>query len=95
MLDPLYEYLRSLCHSPSHVTRREALVGDVCEAMENRFPEGFEAELDGTILGECFEEFLRTLTGELLARVTPILVVLKQGADLTKTKSRPRGLRST
>ena len=42
------------------------------------------------MLGECFNAFRRALTGETPARVAPIRVTLKQGADLTKVKSKPR-----
>ena len=57
--------------------RREALVGALRVAVEVGLPEGCEAELEEVVLGECFDAFRRTLTGEAPARVAPMRVTLK------------------
>ena len=42
------------------------------------------------VLGQCFDAFRRALTGESPARVEPMRVTLKQGADLSEVKAKPR-----
>ena len=63
--------------------RLEILVGALRVAVEVGLPEGCVAELEGIVLGECFDAFRRVLTGETPARVAPMRVTLIQGADLT------------
>ena len=58
--------------------RREALVGALRDAMEVGLPEGYGAELEEIVLGECFDAFRRVLRGETPARVAPMRVTLKQ-----------------
>ena len=58
--------------------------------MEVRLPEGCVAELEEIVLGGCFDAFRRALTGKTSARVAPMRVTLKQGADLTQLKARSR-----
>ena len=70
--------------------RREALVGALRVAVEVGLPEGCVAELEEIVLGECFDAFRRALTGETPARVAPMRVTLKQGADLSQVKAKPR-----
>ena len=47
-------------------------------------------ELEGIVLGECFDAFQRALAGETPAHVAPMWVTMKQGADLTQVKAKPR-----
>ena len=68
----------------------EALVGALRVAVEVRLPEGCVTELEEILLGECFEAFRRALTGETPVRVAPMRVTLKQGADLSQVKAKPR-----
>ena len=70
--------------------RREALVGALRVAVEVGLPEGCVAELEEILLGECFDAFRRALTGETPARVAPMRVTLKRGADLTQVEVKPR-----
>ena len=70
--------------------RREALVDALCVAVKVGLPEGCLAELKEIVLGECFEAFRRVHTGETPVRVVPMQVNLKQGADLTHVKAKPR-----
>ena len=67
--------------------RREDLVGALRVAVEVGLPEGCVAELEEIVLGECFDAFRRGLTGETPARVAPMRVTLKQGADLSLGES--------
>ena len=39
---------------------------------------------------DCFDAFWRALTGETPTRVAPMWVTLKQGADLSQVKAKPR-----
>ena len=64
--------------------RREALEGALCAAVEAGLSERYVAELEEIVLGECFGAFRRALTGEPPARVEPMRVTLKQGADLSQ-----------
>ena len=59
------------------VARHEALVDALHVAVEVGLPEGFMAELEGVVLGECFDAFRRALTDETPASVAPMLVKLK------------------
>ena len=70
--------------------RREALMGALRVAVEVGLPEGCVAELEAIVLGECFDAFRRALTGETPARVAPMRVTPKQGADLSQVKAKPR-----
>ena len=70
--------------------RREALVCALHVAVEVGWPEGCVAEIEEIVLGECFDAFRRALTGETPARVAPMRVTLKQGADLSQVKAKPR-----
>ena len=69
--------------------RREALVGALRVAVEIGLPERCVAELEEIVLGEYFDAFRRALTGETPARVAPMRVTLKQGADLSQVKVKP------
>ena len=97
--DPPDEFCETLVsHGPAMfimageevATRREALVGALRVAVEIGLPEGCVAELEEIVLGECFDAFRRTLTGETPARVASMRVTLKQGADLSPMKAKPR-----
>ena len=70
--------------------RREGLEGALRVAVEVGLPEGYVAELEEIVLGECFDAFRRALTGETPAHVAPMRVTLKQGADLSQVKAKPR-----
>ena len=70
--------------------RREVLVGALRMAVEVGLPEGCVAELEEIVLLECFDAFRRALTGETSARVAPMRVTLKQGADLSQVKAKRR-----
>ena len=70
--------------------RRRALVGALRVAVEVGLPEGCVAELEDILLGECFDAFRRALTSETPACVAPMQVTVKQGADLTQVKAKPR-----
>ena len=97
--DPPDEFCETLVsHGPAMfmeageevAARREALVGALRVAVEVGLPEGCVAELEEIVLGECFDAFRRTLTGQTPARVAPMRVTLKQGADLSQVKAKPR-----
>ena len=70
--------------------RHEALVSALRVTVEVGLPEGCVAELEEIVLGECFDAFRRALMGETPARVAPMRVTLKQGADLSQVKAKPR-----
>ena len=63
--------------------RHEAQVGALRVAEDVWLPKGCMAELEEIVLGECFDAFRRALTEKTPARVAPMRVTLKQGADLT------------
>ena len=97
--DPPDEFCETLVsHSPSMLkeageevaARREALVGALRVAVEVGLPKRCVAELEEIVLGECFDAFRRALTGETPACVAPMRVTLKQGADLSQVKAKPR-----
>ena len=97
--DPPDEFCETLVlHGPTMfmeageevAARREALVGVLRVAVEVGLPEGCVAELEEIVLGECFSAFRRVLTGETPARVAPVRVMLKQGADLSQVKVKSR-----
>ena len=69
--------------------RREALVDALRVALEVGLPEECMAELEESVLGECFDAFRRALTGETPGRVAPMQVTLKPGVDLTQVKAKP------
>ena len=56
--------------------------------METGLSERYVAELEEIVLGECFGAFRRALTGETPARVEPMRVTLKHGADLSQVTAR-------
>ena len=70
--------------------RREALVGAFRVAMEVGLPEGCMADLEEIMTRGCFDAFRRVLTGKTPTRVAPMRVMLKQGADLSQVKAKPR-----
>ena len=70
--------------------RREARMGALRMAVEVGSPERYVAELEDIVLGECFGAFRRALTGETPACVAPMRMTLKQGADLSQVKTKPR-----
>ena len=99
LLDPQGEFCQTLLsHGPAMfmgareevAARREALVVALRVAVKVGLPEGCVAELENVVLGECFDTFRRALTGETPARVAPMRVTLKQGADLSQVKAKPR-----
>ena len=96
--DSLDEFCKTLVsHSPAILmeageevaARREALVGDLRVAVEVGLPEGCVADQEDILL-ESLDAFWRALTNETPARVAPMRVRLKQGADLTQVKAKPR-----
>ena len=98
-LDPPDKFCETLVsHGPAMfmeageevAARREALVGALRVAVKVELPEGCVAELEEIMMGECFDAFRRALTGETPARMAPMWVTLKQGADLTQVKAKPR-----
>ena len=97
--DPLDEFCETLVsQGPAMLmeageevaARREAVVGALHVAVEVGLPDMCMVELEEIVLGECFDAFRRALTGEMPARVAPMRVTLRQGADLMQVKSRPR-----
>ena len=77
-----------LMEAGEEVTARyEALVGALRVAVEAGLP---VVELEETVLGEYFDAFRMALTGETPTSVAPMRVMLKQGADLTQVKAKPR-----
>ena len=97
--DPPDEFCETLVsHGPAMfmetgeevVARREALVAALRVAVEVGLPEGCVAELEEIVLGECFDAFRWALMGETPARVAPMRVTLKQGADLSQVKAKLR-----
>ena len=63
--------------------RREALVGALHAAVQAGLSKAYVCEMEEIVLGQCFGAFRRALTGEPPARVEPMRVTLKQGADLS------------
>ena len=99
LTDPPDEFCETLVsHGPAMfmeageevAAMRDALVGDLRVAVEVGLPEGCVAELEEIVLRECFDAFRRALTGETPARVALMRVKLKQGADLSQVRARPR-----
>ena len=99
LLDPPDEFCEKIVsHGPAMfmeageevAARHEALVGACRVAVEVGFPEGCVAELEEIVLGECFDAFRRALTGKTPARMAPMGVTLKQEADLTQVRVKPR-----
>ena len=97
--DPPNEFCETLVsHGPAMfmeageelAARREALVSALRVAVDFGLPEGCVGDLEEIVLGECFDAFRRALTGERPARVVPMRVTLKQGADLLQVKAKPR-----
>ena len=58
--------------------------------MQAGLPEAYVREVKEIVLDQCFGAFRRALTGEPPARVEPMRVTLKQGADLSEVKAKPR-----
>ena len=84
--DPPDEFCETLVsHGPTMLmkteekvaARREALMGVFRVAVEVELLEGCVAELEEIVLGECFDAFRRSLTGETPACVPPMGVTLK------------------
>ena len=97
--EPLHEFREMLLsRSPTMFmkvreeikARREALVGALHAAVQVGLPEAYVHEVKERGLGQCFGAFRRALTGEPPARVEPMLIMLKQGADLSEVKAKPR-----
>ena len=97
--DPLDEFCETLAsHGPAMLmqvgeevtARREALAGALRVAVEVGLPKSCVAEKKEIVLEECFHAFWKTLAGETPARVALMRVTLKQGADLSQVKAKPR-----
>ena len=99
LTDPPDEFCETLVsHGPAMsmeageevAARREALVGALRVAVEVGLSGGCVAELEEIVLGECFDPFRGALTSETPACVAPMRVTLKQSADLSQVKAKPR-----
>ena len=93
LLDPPDEFCETLVsHGPAMymgagegvAARREVLVGALRVAAEAGLPEGCVAELEEIVLGDCFDAVRSALADETPARVAPMRVTLKKGADLSQ-----------
>ena len=97
--DPLDEFCKTLVsYGPAMfmeageevAARREALVVALRVSVEVGLPEGCVAEQEDILLGESLDAIWRALTNETPARVAPMRARLKQSADLTQAKAKPR-----